>query len=75
MASSMNLSLTDELRDFVNSRTGDNGLYATPSEYLRDLIRRDMETQSTVVHVMRGLDDLARGRFSAKSILDIADEE
>ena len=75
MASSMNLSLTDELRDFVNSRTGDNGLYATPSEYLRDLIRRDMETQSTVVHVMRGLDDLARGRFSDKSILDIAEEE
>ncbi len=75
MASSMNLSLTDELRDFVNSRTGDTGLYATPSEYLRDLIRRDMETQSTVVHVMRGLDDLARGRFSDKSILDIAEEE
>jgi antitoxin ParD1/3/4 len=75
MASSMNLSLTDELRDFVNSRTGDKGLYATPSEYLRDLIRRDMETQSTVMHVMRGLDDLARGRFSDKSILDIAEEE
>ncbi len=75
MASSMNLSLTDELRDFVNSRTGDAGLYATPSEYLRDLIRRDMESQATVAHVMRGLDDLAHGRFSDKSILDIAEEE
>ena len=39
MASSMNLSLTDELRDFVNSRTGNRRIYATPSEYLRDLIR------------------------------------
>ncbi len=75
MASSMNLSLTDELRDFVNSRTGDTGLYATPSEYLRDLIRRDMESQSTVVHVMRGLDDLTHGRFSERSILDIAEED
>ncbi len=75
MASSMNLSLTDELRDFVNSRTGDAGLYATPSEYLRDLIRRDMESQATVAHVMRGLDDLAHGRFSDKSILDIAEED
>ena len=75
MASSMNLSLTDELRDFVNSRTGDAGLYATPSEYLRDLIRRDMESQATVAHVTRGLNDLAHGRFSDKSILDIADED
>ena len=72
MASSMNLSLTDELREFVNSRTGDASPYATPSEYLRDLIRRDMESQATVAHVMRGLDDLAKGRFSEKSILDIA---
>jgi antitoxin ParD1/3/4 len=75
MASSMNLSLTDELRDFVKSRTGDAGLYSTPSEYLRDLIRRDMETQATVAHVMSGLDDLANGRFSDKSILDIAAED
>ncbi len=73
MASSMNLSLTDELRDFINSRTGDSGLYATPSEYLRDLIRRDMESQATVAHVMQGLDDIAEGRFSDKSILDIAE--
>ena len=75
MASSMNLSLTDELRDFVDSRTGDAGLYATPSEYLRDLIRRDMEAQSVVRHVMGGLDDLTHGRFSDKSILDIAEED
>ena len=75
MASSMNLSLTDELRDFVNSRTGDGGLYATPSEYLRDLIRRDMESQATVAHIMSGVDDLTHGRFSDKSILDIAAED
>ena len=75
MASSMNLSLTNELREFVNSRTGDSSPYATPSEYLRDLIRRDMASQEIVAHVMRGLDDLAQGRFSEKSILDIAEEE
>ena len=75
MASSMNLSMTDELRDFVNTRTGDAALYATPSEYLRDLIRRDMETQAVVTHVMHGLDDLAHARFSDKSILDIAEED
>jgi len=75
MSSSLNVSLTNELREFVNSRTGDNGLYATPSEYLRDLIRRDMQSQDTVSHVMEGLNDLKRGRFSDKSILDIGEED
>ncbi len=75
MASSMNLSLTDELLDFVKGRTGDVGLYSTPSEYLRDLIRRDMEAQATVAHITSGLDDLAHGRFSEKSILDIAAQD
>jgi len=71
----MNLSLTDELREFVNSRAGDGGLYSTPSEYLRDLIRRDMETQGIVHHVKEGLADIKAGRLSEKSILDIADED
>ncbi len=75
MASSLNLSLTNELRDFVNMRAGDDGVYATPSEYLRDLIRRDMESQSTVIHVMGGLSDIKVRRFSDKSILDIAGED
>ena len=69
MASSLNLSLTDELREFINSRTGDAGVYSTPSEYLRDLIRRDMESQGVVTHVLDGLDDIKHSRFSDNSIL------
>ncbi len=75
MASSMNVSLTDELRDFVKGRTGDAELYSTPSEYLRSLIRRDMEDQIVVTHILDGLDDLSAGRFSDNSILDIARED
>ncbi len=75
MASSLNLSLTDELREFINSRTGEDGVYSTPSEYLRDLIRRDMESQGIVTHVLDGLDDIKHSRFSECSILDIADEK
>ena len=74
MPNSLNLSLTDELREFINSRTGDAGVYATPSEYLRDLIRRDMESQRIVTHVLDGLNDIKHGRFSDRSILDIGDE-
>lgn len=74
MPSSMNVSLTNELKKFVVSRTGDDGLYATPSEYIRDLIRGDMATQETVLHVLSGLNDIKHGRMSDKSILDIHDE-
>ena len=74
MASSLNLSLTNELREFVDSRTGDSGVYATPSEYIRDLIRHDMEAGMTLNHVLAGLDDIKQGHMSEKSILDIADE-
>lgn len=75
MSSSLNLSLTEELRNYVDSRTGDSSLFATPSEYLRDLIRHDMESQETVLHVLKGLNDMKHGRFSKLSILDIAAED
>jgi len=75
MASSLNLSLTDELRMFVDHRAGDTGLYSTPSEYLRDLIRKDMAEQGVISHVLKGIDDVKQARFSDKSILDILNED
>jgi len=71
MSSSLNISLTDELRKFVNMRACDDDVYATPSEYIRDLIRQDMENRRIVSHVMHGLDDVKNGCFSEQSILDI----
>jgi antitoxin ParD1/3/4 len=40
MANSLNLSLTDELRAFIDQNTGDGTLYSTPSEFVRDILRR-----------------------------------
>jgi len=74
MSSSLNVSLTDELRSYVNTRASDTDVYATPSEYIRDLIRQDMENRRVVTHVLNGLDDVRQGRFSDKSILDIGME-
>ncbi len=70
MSSSLNVQLTTELRRYVDERASDNDLYATPSEYIRALIRKDMEEQGVISHVMEGLNDLKNGRFSSKSILD-----
>lgn len=37
------LRISGALREYLDECTGEHGLYETPSEYLRDLIRRDME--------------------------------
>ena len=45
---SMNVSLPDPMRDYVQRRI-DSGHYASVSDYVRDLIRRDQgETQDVV---------------------------
>ena len=40
----LNATLPEPLARFVGEVTGDGGLYETPSEFIRDLIRRYMET-------------------------------
>ena len=37
------LRISGSLRDHIEECAGEHGLYETPSEYLRDLIRHDME--------------------------------
>ena len=41
----MNISLTDELKAFVDTRVKSRG-YSSSSEYVRDLLRRDEERAS-----------------------------
>ena len=45
MARSINLSLTDELRAFLDENSGEGTLFATPSEFVRALIREKKERQ------------------------------
>jgi antitoxin ParD1/3/4 len=74
MSSSLNVSLTDELRRFVDARASDQDVYSTPSEYVRDLIRRDMEGAAVLNKVRRGLNDIKHSRFAKESVLDIIEE-
>jgi antitoxin ParD1/3/4 len=60
----INTKLSRALAEFVEGLVGDTGLYETPSEYVRDVIRRDMEQRETgTVHeaVLSGYRDLADG--------------
>ena len=65
MASSLNLSLTDELRAFVDENSGDGTLYATPSEYVRDLLRQQKFRQEAAAAreaIIDGYQDAIAGR-------------
>jgi antitoxin ParD1/3/4 len=75
MASTLNVQLTDELRRYVDMRASDNDVYATPSEYIRDLVRRDMEDWAIVSAVTQGLKEVSDGRFVKESILDVLRED
>ena len=45
MAEGVNVRFAGELQRFVQERTGVSGLYASASEYIRDLVRRDYERE------------------------------
>ena len=63
--SSINLSLTDELRAFVDRNCGDGTLYATPSEFLRDVLREKkqrLDAAATRDAIIEGYQDLIEGR-------------
>lgn len=68
MANSLNLSLTDELRAFIDSNCGDGTLYATPSEFVRDLLRQkklQIEAAQVRDSILAGYEDAIAGRVVA----------
>lgn len=65
VGSSLNLSLTDELRAFVDRNSGEGTLYATPSEFVRDVLREKKERLEAAQirdAILDGYDDAINGR-------------
>lgn len=65
MGSSLNLSLTDELRAFIDENCGDGTLYATPSEFVRDLLRQkkiQLDAAEVRRAILEGYGDAIAGR-------------
>ena len=63
--STMNVSLPESLKDFVENQVSARG-YSTSSEYVRDLIRKDQDRQR-----LRGL--LLEGAASPRAVTADAD--
>ena len=65
MPSTLNLSLTDELRAFVDRNSGDGSSFATPSEFVRDALRERkarMEAAEMRDGILEGYQDVLAGR-------------
>lgn len=68
MANMLNLSLTDELWAFIDENCGEGTLYATPSEFVRDLLRqKKLQTEASRVRdaILDGYQDAIQGRTFA----------
>ncbi|MEK6746088.1 MAG: CopG family transcriptional regulator [Pseudomonadota bacterium] len=74
MTSSLHVSLPDEMRAYVDIRTNGSKDYSTPSEYVRALIRSDMERDAQKLYVFKELlksnDEISNNIFVPLSILD-----
>ena len=65
MGARLNLSLTDELRAFVDRNSGDGTAYTTPSEFVRDVLREKKERLEAAQirdAILEGYQDAQSGR-------------
>lgn len=77
----MNVSLTAKLAEFVEGEV-ESGRYASPSELVREslsLLAQEREVEAEKLAALKaavqaGLDDVEAGRFSDRTIREIADD-
>ncbi|CAD6549795.1 MULTISPECIES: type II toxin-antitoxin system ParD family antitoxin [Paraburkholderia] len=51
--STMNISLPDSLKEYVDEQVGERG-YGTSSEYVRELIRKDQDRKRLRTMILQG---------------------
>jgi len=67
---SMNVSLPDPMRDWVQGRI-DSGSYASVSDYVRDLIRRDQAIADPRTQLVKALIEGEESGVSTRQVTDI----
>lgn len=78
----MNISLPDQMKDWVEARIGE-GSYASASDYVRDLIRKDRDyrekrealLQALIEGEESGISDMSMQDVIAEARREIAEEE
>lgn len=73
----LNIALTKEMKNFVNSQSGEGTFYATTSEFVQDLIRYEsdrLEAAELRASIIEGYQDVIHGRvyeFSGDLLSDL----
>lgn len=68
----MNVSLPDAMKDWVEGRT-ETGRYSNASDYVRALIRRDQERNAKIEAMQKLIDEAIEGGESELSVEEIFD--
>ena len=67
---SMNISLPDAMKDWVETQTS-SGRYDNASEYVRDLIRHDQDRASKIAAMQKLVDEALEGAVSDRGLNEI----
>ncbi len=67
--STMNISLPDELKAFVDSQVGSRG-YTSSSEYVRELIRKEQDKEKLRALILEGAASGRSGVVADKAYFD-----
>lgn len=68
----MNVSLPDPMRDWVEAPVG-SGRYSSASDYVRDLIRRDQKRPDKMAELQQLITEGMASGVSARSLADLLD--
>lgn len=66
----MNISIPDKLKGWAESRVAE-GRYSSTSDYVRDLVRRDQETEEARRRLKAAIDEGLASGISDRTIKDI----
>ena len=67
----MNISLPDSLKNWVDSLSSGEGDYASASDYVRDLIRKDQEQRQKIARLQIMVDEAMASGASPYSFPEI----
>jgi antitoxin ParD1/3/4 len=69
----MNISLPDALKDWVDSRV-ESGKFSTASDYMRDLIRSDLNKAEYVAYIQKAVDEGIASGFQEVDLNTLAED-
>lgn len=66
----LNISVPEGLQRWINAQV-DGGRYASPSDYLRELVRRDQDHEEQLARLRAALEEGRRSGISNRTVKDI----